>query len=62
MSEVLLEEEVFTDDLGLDVKTVEEWLNGVSYADDPNYVPSQLFLLMYLIRTSSKKLLIISSI
>ena len=41
MSEVLLEEEVFTDDLGLDVKTVEEWLNGVSYADDPNYVPSQ---------------------
>lgn len=39
--ELLLEDEEFTDDLGLDVKTVEEWLNGVSYADDPDYVPSQ---------------------
>ena len=41
MSDVILEDEEFIDDLGLDVKTVEEWLNGVSYADDPNYVPSQ---------------------
>lgn len=39
--EFLLEDEnVFTDDLGLEAKTVEEWLNGVSYAEDPNYVPS----------------------
>lgn len=41
MSEILLEEdEGFVDDLGLDVKTVEEWLNQVSYEDDPDYVPS----------------------
>ena len=40
MSEILLEEdEGFVDDLGLDVKTVEEWLNQVSYKDDPDYVP-----------------------
>ena len=38
MSEILLEYDEFTDDLGLEVKTVEEWLNGVSYADDPDYV------------------------
>lgn len=39
--ELLLEDDnVFTDDLGLEAKTVEEWLNGVSYAEDPNYVPS----------------------
>ena len=41
MSEVILEDEDFVDDLGLDVKTVEEWLNQVSYADDPDYVPSE---------------------
>lgn len=41
MSEILLEYDEFTDDLGLEVKTVEEWLNGVSYADDPDYVPSE---------------------
>ena len=41
MSIELLEDEVFTDDLGLDVKTVEEWLNQVTYADDPDYVPSE---------------------
>ena len=41
MSDILLEEdEGFVDDLGLDVKTVEEWLNQVSYEDDPDYVPS----------------------
>ncbi len=39
--ELLLDDDnVFTDDLGLEAKTVEEWLNGVSYAEDPNYVPS----------------------
>ena len=31
MSDLILEDgEVFEDDLGLDVKTVEEWLNSVS--------------------------------
>lgn len=42
--ELLLEDDddnTFTDDLGLEVKTVEEWLNTVSYAPDPNYVPSK---------------------
>ena len=41
--ELLLEEDdnTFTDDLGLEVKTVEEWLNTVSYEPDPNYVPSK---------------------
>lgn len=39
--ELLLEDDnVFTDDLGLEAKTVEEWLNSVSYAEDPNYIPS----------------------
>ena len=41
MSDVILEDEDFVDDLGLDVKTVEEWLNQVSYEDDPDYVPSE---------------------
>jgi predicted phage terminase large subunit-like protein len=42
MSDLLLEDDqVFEDDLGLDVKTVEEWLNTVSYAPDPSYVPSK---------------------
>ena len=41
MSSELLDDDVFTDDLGLDVKTVEEWLNQVSYEDDPDYVPSE---------------------
>ena len=42
MSIEILEDElgVIDDDLGLDVKTVEEWLNGVSYEEDPNYKPS----------------------
>lgn len=40
-NELLEDDEVFTDDLGLDVKTVEEWLNQVTYADDPDYVPSE---------------------
>ena len=45
MSDLILEDgEVFEDDLGLAVKTVEEWLNGVSYEEDPNYVPSQFAL------------------
>ena len=45
MSDLILEDgEVFEDDLGLDVKTVEEWLNTVSYAEDPEYVPSQFAL------------------
>lgn len=45
MSDLILEDgEVFEDDLGLDVKTVEEWLNSVSYAEDPEYVPSQFAL------------------
>lgn len=26
------------------IKTVEEWLNTVSYADDPNYIPSEFAL------------------
>lgn len=41
--ELLLEDDdnTFTDDLGLEVKTVEEWLNTVSYEPDPNYVPSK---------------------
>lgn len=33
--------EEFSDDLGIETKTVDEWLNAVSYADDPDYVPSQ---------------------
>lgn len=41
MSSELLDDDVFTDDLGLDVKTVEEWLNQVSYEDDPDYIPSE---------------------
>lgn len=42
MDTSLLEEDddIFEDSLGLDTKTVEEWLNGVSYAEDPTYVPS----------------------
>ena len=45
MSDLILEDgEVFEDDLGLDVKTVEEWLNSVSYAEDPEYVPSHFAL------------------
>ena len=45
MSDLILEDgEVFEDDLGLEVKTVEEWLNSVSYAEDPNYIPSQFAL------------------
>ena len=31
MSDILLDEDEFIDDLVLDVKTVEEWLNVVSY-------------------------------
>ena len=46
MSDILLDDEEFIDDLGLDVKTVEEWLNGVSYKEDPDYVPS-LFATMF---------------
>jgi len=45
MSDLILEDgAVFEDDLGLDIKTVEEWLNSVSYAEDPEYVPSQFAL------------------
>ena len=45
MSDLILEDgEIFEDDLGLEVKTVEEWLNSVSYAEDPNYIPSQFAL------------------
>lgn len=44
MSDEILLEEDFVDDLGLDVKTVEEWLNQVSYEDDPNYKPSEFAL------------------
>ena len=29
------------DDLNIETKTVDEWLNSVSYADDPHYVPSK---------------------
>ena len=39
MSILDLDEE-FDDDLGIETKTVDEWLNQVSYVDDPNYVPS----------------------
>ena len=46
MSDILLDEDEFIDDLGLDVKTVEEWLNGVSYKEDPDYVPS-IFATMF---------------
>ena len=46
MSDILLDDEEFIDDLGLDVKTVEEWLNGVSYKEDPDYVPS-IFATMF---------------
>ena len=38
--DLLSDDNVIEDDLGLDVKTVEEWLNTVSYAEDPNYKPS----------------------
>lgn len=43
MSEELLLEDgmIFEDDLGIETKTVDEWLNAVSYADDPDYIPSQ---------------------
>lgn len=43
MSEELLLEDgmIFEDDLGIETKTVDEWLNSVSYAEDPNYIPSQ---------------------
>ncbi|WAW11600.1 terminase large subunit [Acinetobacter phage nACB1] len=45
MSDLILEDgDIFEDDLGLDVKSVEEWLNGVSYVEDPNYVPSPFAL------------------
>lgn len=40
MTDIILEDEEFVDDLGIEVKTVDEWLNEVSYEDDPNYVPS----------------------
>lgn len=43
MSEELLLEDgvIFEDDLGIETKTVDEWLNAVTYADDPDYIPSQ---------------------
>ena len=43
MSEELLLEDgmIFEDDLGIETKTVDEWLNSVSYAEDPDYIPSQ---------------------
>lgn len=43
MSEELLLEDgmIFEDDLGIETKTVDEWLNAVSYSEDPNYIPSQ---------------------
>lgn len=43
MSEELLLEDgmIFEDDLGIETKTVDEWLNAVSYSEDPDYVPSQ---------------------
>lgn len=43
MSEELLLEDgmIFEDDLGIETKTVDEWLNSVSYAEDPNYIPSK---------------------
>ena len=31
----------FSDDIGIETKTVDEWLNSVSYEKDPNYVPSK---------------------
>lgn len=38
---ILLDEDLgFIDDLGIEIKTVDEWLNLVDYRDDPNYVPS----------------------
>lgn len=37
-----LEEDLgFSDDIGIETKTVDEWLNSVSYVKDPNYVPSK---------------------
>lgn len=43
MSEELLLEDgmIFEDDLGIETKTVDEWLNSVSYAEDPDYIPSK---------------------
>ena len=38
--DILDMDEGFIDDLDIETKTVDEWLNAVSYADDPNYVPS----------------------
>ena len=38
--DILDMDEQFIDDLTIEVKTVDEWLNQVSYAEDPNYVPS----------------------
>ena len=38
---ILLDDgDAFIDDLGIETKTVDEWLNQVDYKDDPNYVPS----------------------
>ena len=43
MSEELLLDDgmIFEDDLGIETKTVDEWLNAVSYSEDPDYIPSQ---------------------
>ena len=38
--DILDMDEGFIDDLDIETKTVDEWLNAVSYADDPSYVPS----------------------
>lgn len=38
--DILDMDEGFIDDLDIETKTVDEWLNAVSYAEDPNYVPS----------------------
>ena len=38
--DILDVDEGFIDDLDIETKTVDEWLNAVSYADDPSYVPS----------------------
>lgn len=39
--ENLLDDEIFfDDDLKIETKTVDEWLNTVSYADDDKYVPT----------------------
>ena len=38
--DILDMDEQFIDDLKIEVKTVDEWLNQVSYEEDPNYVPS----------------------